>query len=135
MKNTVFTAMFFTSLLTALPAVAGVAGATADGTWDCQAMDGAAVGSVVVAGATYAFMMPDGKLGSYGKLYRVGEEQFDLPVFVVVDGYLKDEIGAEGLAMKGPRGREHDLSGELFLELSITETDLPYCRRRVIPAS
>jgi hypothetical protein len=48
---------------------------------------------------------------------------------------LKDKIGAVGLAMKGPRENEHDLSGELFLELAISETDLPYCRRRAAPAN
>lgn len=135
MKNIAFTVVFFASLFATLPTVAKVAGVTADGTWDCQTMAGKAVGEVVVADKTYAFIKLDGNLGSYGKLFQVGQEQFDLPHFVVMDGYLKDEIGAQALAMTGPRGHEHDLSGELFLALVITETDLPYCRRRATPAS
>lgn len=122
-------------MLASGPVLAGIAGATADGTWDCKDMKEAPLGTVVVAGTSYAFIKLNGRVGGYGTLHQVGEAEFDLPHFVVLGGYIKDEVGAVGLAMTGPRGNNHDLSGELFLALVITETDTPYCRRRGAPAS
>ena len=135
MERMMFAAVAGAWLLVAMPTVAGIAGATADGTWDCRAMDGGAIGTVVVADKTYAFLTPDGTLGSYGKLFQVGIEETHLPNFVVLDGYLKDEIGVQGIGLTGPRGNEHDLTGELFLVLSITGANQPYCRRRTAPAA
>ncbi len=127
--------LLFSTFAVSLPASAEIAGATVDGTWDCAGVDGAALGTVVIADKTYAFVKLDGRVGGYGKLIRVGYEEYHLPHYVVIDGYLKDEIGAIGIGMTGPRGNEHDLAGELFLELVISETNTPYCRRRVTPAS
>ena len=98
-------------------------------------MAGAAIGSVVIADKTYAFVKLDGRVGGYGKLHQVGYEEYDLPHFVVIDGYLKDEIGAVGVALTGPRENNHDLSGELFVMLIISETNNPYCVRRAAPAT
>lgn len=122
-------------VVSALPVRAGITGATADGAWDCADADGAEIGAVVIADKTYAFVKLDGRVGGYGKLHQVGYAEFDLPHFVVIDGYLKDEIGAAGIALTGPRGNEHDLAGELYLALIITETNNPYCERRAAPAS
>lgn len=127
--------MFITSLWTAVPTVAGIAGPTADGTWDCVAIDGAPIGTVILSDKTYAFVKLDGRIGSYGKLLQVGAADYDLPHFLVIDGFLKDQVGAVGLALTGPRGNNHDLSGELFLALIIEGEDSPYCRRRVEPAA
>lgn len=118
----------------ALPVRAGISGATADGTWDCKDAGGAAIGTVVVADTSYAFIDPQGMVGTYGKLHQVGKEETHLPYFVVIGGQLKDEIGASGIGLTGPKGNEHDLTGELFLVLIIPGTDMPYCRRRTVPA-
>lgn len=135
MKPSALTALLVCCLVVPLHAFAKIAGSTADGTWDCVAMDGAPIGTVVLADKTYAFVKVDGLVGSYGKLMQVGAAEYDLPHFVVIDGYLKDEVGAQGLALTGPRENNHDLTGELFLALIITAEDVPYCRRRVEPAS
>ncbi len=99
--------MFITSLWMAVPTVAGIAGPTADGTWDCVAIDGAPIGTVILSDKTYAFVKLDGRIGSYGKLLQVGAADYDLPHFVVIDGFLKDQVGAVGLALTGPRGNNH----------------------------
>jgi hypothetical protein len=120
-------------LLAAAPALAKVAGVTADGTWDCADTAGAGIGTVVIANASYAFILPDGKVTPYGSLKTYGLAEQDLPAFVILDGYLKDEMAAVGLTMTGPPGNEHDLSGEHFLKLVISETDLKFCTRRKAP--
>lgn len=120
------------SVLFALPARAGIAGATADGAWDWRGRGENRV--LVIADKTYAFVKPGGRVRGYGKLIQVGYAEYDLPHFVVIDGYLKEEIGAVGIALKGPRRNGHDLAGELLLALIITGENLPYCKRRAEPS-
>ena len=132
MNDPVLTAMIVASFAAPLPTLAG---STAGGTWDCVAMDGAPIGTVILSDKTYAVVKLDGLVGSYGKLMQVGAAEYDLPHFVVIDGYLKDEVGAQGLALTGPRDNNHDLTGALFLAPFITGEAVPYCRRRVEPAA
>ena len=47
-------------------------GLTADGTWDCIATFDACLGAIVVADLSYAFIDPNGKVGTYGKLHKDG---------------------------------------------------------------
>ena len=121
-------------LLATTPVAAKVAGVTADGVWDCVDDSVGNVGAVVIVDKSYAFIKPNGGVGPYGKLFRTGEEQFDLPNFVVLDGYLKDEMAAVGISMNGPRENPHDLSGEHFLSVIITDTNQLYCTRRKAPS-
>jgi hypothetical protein len=120
-------------LLAVSPALAKIAGVTADGTWDCADTAGSNIGAVVIANASYAFILPDGKVAPYGSLKTYGLEDQLLPAFVILDGYLKDEMAAVGMTMTGPPGNEHDYSGEHFLKLVISETELVFCARRKSP--
>lgn len=135
MFRTAFAAAFCLSAATSAASAAGIDGVTADGAWDCVDMAGAAIGTVVVASDSYAFIGLDNKVEAYGTLMRSGEEYWDLPSFVVLDGYLHDSIGASGLSMKGPRGHEMDYSGDLFLVIGIAADNTPYCARRAAPAA
>ena len=128
-------AIVLASLSISAPVLAKIAGSTADGTWDCRDMNNAPLGTVVVADTSYAFVKLNGRVGTYGKLHQYGEADFHLPHFLVMSGHLKDEIGAVGLELTGPRGNEHNLLGELYLSIIITATNTPYCRRRADPAS
>jgi hypothetical protein len=106
---------------------------TADGAWDCMDAGGAAVGTIVVAEKTYAFLKPDGILAGYGKLHLVGAEQYDLPHYVILDGYLKEELGFSGTTMRGPRDDYENYSKGIFLVLikpDFTDAD---CTRRLAP--
>lgn len=105
---------------------------TADGTWDCRDETGKAVGVVVVAETTYAYIKPDGILGGYGKLYLIAEDM-TTPKFVVMSGYLKDELGSYGLTMRGPVGDIENVSGELYLNGVFGSDGKHYwdCARRV----
>ncbi len=89
---------------------------TADGTWDCKQPDGTDAGAVVIVEKNYAFIKPDGRLGGYGKLFLI-VENFDLPHFAIISGFLKDKLGSHGFGMRGPRATPHDLSGELYLNV------------------
>lgn len=129
------TVVVFTSLLAALPANAKVAGVTADGTWDCIDKNNVGIGAVVIVDASYAFIKPDGHVEAYGHLRSLGFESYDLPAFVILDGYLKDEMAAVGTTMSGPLGNEHDYSGELFLNVVITDDNKTYCTRRKAPSA
>jgi hypothetical protein len=111
---------------------------TADGTWDCKDPGGADVGAVVFTEKTYAFLKPDGRLAGYGQLFLI-RENFDLPHFAVVSGYLKDEVHAAGIGMRGPRNDNHNLSGEIYVNI-ILSTDgagaLDWeCARRKAPGA
>jgi hypothetical protein len=111
---------------------------TADGTWDCKDPAGENVGTLVLAEKTYAFIKTDGRLGGYGTLFLI-RENFDLPHFAVITGYLKDEVGSLGIGMRGPKGNNHDLSGEIYLT-NILSTDgagaLDWeCVRRLAPSA
>ena len=135
MKTFSSVALFLACSLISGPVLAKIAGTTADGTWDCKGMDDAPLGALVVADTSYAFVKLNGRVGTYGKLHQIGEADYHLPHFLVMSGHLKDEIKAVGLEMTGPRGNEHNLLGELYLSIIITEKNTPYCRRRVAPAS
>jgi hypothetical protein len=90
---------------------------TADGTWDCKDLGGAFTGTIVVAEKTYAFINTDGTVGGYGTLFQLDYDRA-LPLFVIMSGYMKDELHAAGLNMGGPRGNVDDFSGELFLNVT-----------------
>ncbi|MEX1994507.1 MAG: hypothetical protein WD929_07580 [Steroidobacteraceae bacterium] len=107
---------------------------TADGTWDCKDPMGANAGTIVLAEKTYAFIKTDGKLGGYGTLYLIAEET-NTPKFAVIGGYLKDELGAQGLSLTGPKDDYENLSGELYLYAAVTADRAQnwYCARRTAP--
>ncbi len=64
---------------------------TADGTWDCSDPNGNYLGAVVVAELGYAFINPDGTVGTYGKLNK--DDWMDTPAFFILTGELKDRFG------------------------------------------
>jgi hypothetical protein len=108
---------------------------TADGTWDCKDIDGANTGSVVVADKTYAFIKTDGKLGGYGSLHLIDTDT-GTPKFVVASGYMKDELGAFGASLTGPRGDTENWSTlYLYLALSPDRDKNWYCERRIAPGT
>lgn len=104
-----------------------------DGAWDCTDPQEAYAGAIVIADVTYAFIKADGRLGGYGALFRI-TDNFDLPHFAVVGGYLKDELHALGIGMRGPRDNPHDLSGEIHVNIIFSAdgagTDDWDCTRR-----
>lgn len=134
MNKWVFVALCFGSL-TGMAANAKVAGVTADGTWDCIDSKDANAGSVVIAGTSYAFITPDERVEAYGELKRIAYDDVDLPAFVILSGYLKDELAAHGMSMSGPRENPHDLSGEHFLTVIFAVDELLYCTKRKAPSS
>ena len=134
MKSKFSTAVVCCSLLLATPVFAGQADATADGTWDCVDNKNAAAGAIVIVDTNYAFIQVDGET-AYGKLYRLDDEFGEAPAFVVVSGYLKDQLASQGVALAGPHGHEMDVSGELFLRIIITPDNKLYCTRRKAPAA
>lgn len=87
---------------------------TVDGTWDCKDDAGARTGTIVLVEEAYAFIKTDGKLGGYGKISDM-EGDFHLPKFTVTGGYLKEEMKAIGLAMRGPHNDPEDLNSEFYL--------------------
>ena len=93
---------------------------TADGTWDCKQQDGTYIGAVAIVEKNYAFIKPDARLGGYGKLFGSSNEYLDLPSFAVIDGFLKDKFSVSALAMRGPKGHEADISGELFMHFALS---------------
>ena len=91
---------------------------TNDGTWDCKNPAGAYAGTIVIAEKTYAFIKPDGRLGGYGKLFMITDD-LHIPQFAILSGYMKDELSAFGLSMRGPRDNPHKIfSGELYLNVA-----------------
>ena len=129
-----FTTALCLTLLAPTASSAGIFGVTAEGTWDCMDNSGAYLGAIVLADETYAFIKADGLFGSYGKLFKMIENTH-LPQFAVVNGYLKDELGAPALALLGPREDIHDMTGELYLFIAITEDEQFECLRRKRPAA
>ena len=128
-------AAFCIGSIAAIPARAGIADMTADGTWDCRDDAGAAIVTVVVADTTYAVLTPDGARATYGTLHALGNEIVDTPYFIVPSGFLKDELKVQGVTMQGPKGHSEDLSGEVFLVLILGADNLIYCTARKVPAS
>lgn len=95
---------------------------TADGTWDCKDQAGIATGSVVLAETSYAFFAADGKLQGYGKVYAItAGGTIDLPLFAMVSGYMKDELGSSGFGMRGPRDNPFNYTSELYLNVVLSE--------------
>jgi hypothetical protein len=102
---------------------------TADGTWDCKDVAGANTGTVVVAENTYAFIKTDGKLGGYGNLKLMATDT-GTPKFVVISGYMKDDLGASGASLTGPRGdTENWTELHLYIALSPDRDKNWYCAR------
>lgn len=106
---------------------------TTDGTWDCVDAAGEALGTVVALESAYGVIGNDDKVIGYGKLFRVGEDRFDLPHYVVVDGYLKDELGFIGTGMRGPKADREDYSNGIFLVLIKPDESEVECTRRLVP--
>lgn len=129
-----FTTAICLTLLSPTASSAGIFGITADGTWDCKDNSGAYLGAIVLADETYAFLKPDGLFGTYGTLMKLTENTH-LPQFAIIDGYLKDELGASALALQGPREDIHDMTGELFLFIAIAVDKQFECVRRMRPAA
>ena len=111
-------------------------GIAADGTWDCNDASGTYLGAIVVAELSYAFISPDGAVGSYGKLNK-DEDWADLPAFVVIGGELKNRFGVVGIVMNGPVDNPMDYSDpdKLVLKAVITDKNLFFCDRRKGPAA
>ena len=82
MNDPVLTAMIVASFAAPLPTLAG---STAGGTWDCVAMDGAPIGTVILSDKTYAVVKLDGLVGSYGKLMQVGPKVLLLRLAAIVE--------------------------------------------------
>jgi hypothetical protein len=112
----------------------GTFGLSADGTWDCNDSSGTYLGAIVLAELSYAFIDPDGKAGTYGKLNK--DDWLDAPGFFVLSGELKDRFGAISLLMIGPELRPNDFAdwGKLRLKVVVTPDTLYYCSRRNNPA-
>jgi hypothetical protein len=106
---------------------------TADGTWDCSDEAGTDLGTVIVLNGAYGVIGTDDKVIGYGKLYRTGEELYDLPVYIILDGYLKDELGFVGTKMRGPREDYEDFSKGIFFVLIGTDSSEVDCVRRLVP--
>jgi hypothetical protein len=105
--------------VSALPQEVALRDVTPDGTWDCQDPQGENTGAVVIADISYAFIKADGRLGGYGALFRL-TDNFDLPHFAVISGYLKDDLRSLGIGMRGPKDNPHDLSGEIFVNVILS---------------
>ncbi len=103
---------------------------TADGAWDCKDEAGTNLGTIVIADKTYAFIRPDGSPGGYGRLHRVGEADYDLPHFIVLDGYAKDELGVAGTTMRGPVGDTENFAAGIYFVLILANQDELECVRR-----
>jgi hypothetical protein len=106
--------------------------ATADGTWDCVASDGTAIGAVVIVERAYAFINPDSKVAGYGKIHRVSEGLVDLPNFLVLTGPLKDDHGIVAIAEHGPANDTENYSGALILDMADVNSKYTECTRRLI---
>lgn len=107
---------------------------TINGTWDCRDRAGTFLGTLVLAEESYAWLKTDGRLGGYGKLKMLSFDTH-LPNFVLISGPLKDEFGAGGGGMAGPRDDFEDISGELFITLAVSprREDAWYCTGRHLP--
>lgn len=107
---------------------------TANGTWDCRSPEGTFMGTVVLAGESYAWLKTDGRLGGYGAM-KILSFDTDLPNFAFLSGPLKDEYGAGGGGMAGPRENFEDFSGELFVTIAVATTrdKAWYCSGRNLP--
>lgn len=108
---------------------------TANGTWDCRDPAGTFMGTIVLAEETYAWMKTDGRLGGYGKVHLLSFDTH-LPNFALISGPLKDEFGAGGMGVAGPRDDYEDISGELFLTVAVATVREKswYCTGRHAPA-
>ncbi len=108
---------------------------TANGTWDCRDPAGKFMGTIVLAEETYAFMKTDGRLGGYGKVHLLSFDT-QMPNFALISGPLKDDFGAGGVGLTGPRDNYEEISGELFLTVAVTtdRTQSWYCTGRHAPS-
>ena len=106
----------------------------ADGTWDCRDSIGEYIGAVVVADLSYAFIGPDGAIGTYGKLNK--DDWVDAPGYIILSGEVKDKFGGVGMYVKGPLDNPEDYTdpSKLRLQVVITEETFLQCARRTGPA-
>ncbi|MEO8244588.1 MAG: hypothetical protein ABI832_20030 [bacterium] len=110
-------------------------GLFADGTWDCRDSAGAYLGAIVVADLSYAFINPEGKVGTYGKLNK--DDWVDAPGFIVLSNEVKDRFGGIGMYVKGPLANPEDYTdrSKLRLQVVITAETKLQCARRQGPAT
>ncbi len=113
---------------------ANITGLTADGAWDCNDDAGNYLGAIVVADLSYAYIGPDGAVGTYGKL---NVDSYSETAFVLLGGALKEKFGAIGMSMTGPLGDPMDYSdwSKVILNVIITEKNIFHCARRQGPAT
>lgn len=105
-------------------------GMFADGTWDCSDSAGDYLGAIVIADLSYAFIYPDSKVGTYGKLNK--DTWVDAPGFFVLSGEVKEKFGGVGMNMLGPLGNPNDYTdwAKMRLQVVITAENLLQCYRR-----
>lgn len=110
-------------------------GLFADGTWDCNDAQGDYLGAIVVADLNYAFIGPDGTIGTYGKLNK--DDWVDAPGFIILSGEVKDKFGGIGMYVKGPLDNPEDYTdhAKLRLQVVITADTKLQCARRNRPAT
>ena len=110
-------------------------GIAADGTWDCNDAAGTYLGAIVVADLSYAFISPEGAVGTYGKLNK--DVWLDAPAFFILNGELKDRFAGLGLSMVGPPDRPEDFVNwdMLRLQVVIAPGNIFYCARRKRPTT
>lgn len=106
---------------------------TTDGTWDCTNEGAEPIGTLVLLETAYGFIGPDGKVVGYGKLHRVGEADYDLPHYIVLDGHLKDGLGYSGSTMRGPKEDYENYSKGIFFVLLKPDGTEAECVRRIVP--
>jgi hypothetical protein len=105
---------------------------TADGTWDCSDAAGVPLGTLIVLDSAYGVIGTDDKVIGYGKLHRVGEEDYDLPHYLVINGYLKDELGFVVTNMRGPKDDYENYSTGIFFILVRDDASEVECTRRLV---
>lgn len=103
------------------------------GTWDCTYSTGEAIGTVIILDGAYGVIGTDDKVIGYGKLHRVGEEQYDLPHYLVLSGHLKGELGFVATNMRGPQEDYENYSiGIIMFVLVRDDASEVECARRLV---
>lgn len=105
---------------------------TIDGTWDCKDETGTPFGAVVVLGAAYGLLDTESKPSGYGNLRRTGEDNYDLPHYLILDGLLK-ERDYVALHLRGPKEDYENYSTGFFLAVVNEQGHEAECARRLVP--
>ena len=110
-------------------------GLFADGTSDGKDSAGDYLAAIVVADLSYAFINPDGRVGTYGKLNK--DDWVDAPGFIVLGGEVKDKFRGIGMYVKGLLSNPEDYSDreKLRLQVVITAETFLQCARRQGPVT